>query len=232
MGVGASFQAPPPQHFVQAPAVPLVPIPPYNPNAESPDQVLQRLLDGNRRFIAGQSIHPHQEKSRIIELCSGQKPFASILSCADSRVPCEIVFDAGFGDVFIIRVAGNIAAPEQVASLEYSILELGVKLIVILGHTKCGAVKAALKGERLPGFLEALIDQIDVAIIRSGNSNASAAGKISPQVVEQVVRENTLYQLERCMRSPVISEAIKNGTVKVVGAMYDLESGNVTLIRV
>lgn len=112
----------------------------------SPEQVLQNLLDGNMRFLDGAVAHPHQDFSRVQAIKAKQKPLAAILGCADSRVPAEIVFDQGFGDVFVCRVAGNIATPEEIASLEYAVLDLGVKVVMVLGHTRCGAVKAALSG--------------------------------------------------------------------------------------
>lgn len=108
-------------------------------------------MDGNLRFITGNSNHPHQDFQRLRSIAPKQKPIAAILGCADSRVPAEIVFDQGFGDVFVCRVAGNIATAEELASLEYAVLDLSVRVVLVLGHTMCGAVKAALSGGRTLG---------------------------------------------------------------------------------
>lgn len=111
-----------------------------------PTTALQVLLQGNQRFVSGRVMHPHQSHERIHTIAGGQHPFAALLGCADSRAPAEIIFDQGFGDMFVCRVAGNIATAEQVASLEYAVMELKVKLVVVLGHRGCGAVKAAMSG--------------------------------------------------------------------------------------
>ena len=110
------------------------------------------MLHGNLRFVNGQTVHPHQDFKRIAEIESRQHPMAAVLSCADSRAPPEIIFDMGFGDIFTCRVAGNLATPEELASLEYSVLECGVKAIFVMGHTSCGAVKAALSGKVRASF--------------------------------------------------------------------------------
>ncbi|GIL84608.1 hypothetical protein Vretimale_14577 [Volvox reticuliferus] len=197
------------------------------------EQVLQSLLDGNARFLKGNRTHPHQDFTRLLQISEKQKPMAAILGCADSRVPAEIVFDQGFGDVFVCRIAGNIATAEEIASLEYAVLDLGVKVVLVLGHTKCGAVKAALSGHAFPGFIDTLVDHIDVAIARvdkMGIKTYQAVRDGSSEVLDMVVKENVKYQIQRCQRSTIIQEAIQKQALLMVGAIYDLDSGKVNVI--
>ncbi|KAG2491780.1 hypothetical protein HYH03_009940 [Edaphochlamys debaryana] len=199
----------------------------------SPEQVLQNLLEGNQRFLAGESAHPHQDWERVQQISAKQKPLVAILGCADSRVPAEIVFDQGFGDVFVCRIAGNIATAEEVASLEYAVLDVGVKVVMVLGHTKCGAVKAALSGNAFPGFIDTLVDHLDVAIARVDSMNAKQAEAIKagdPSMMDKVVKENVKYQVQRCQRSVVIQEALRKRQVLLVGAMYNLDTGKVQIL--
>ncbi|GLI59116.1 hypothetical protein VaNZ11_000947 [Volvox africanus] len=197
------------------------------------EQVLQSLLEGNARFIKGTRAHPHQDFSRVRQISEKQKPMVAILGCADSRVPTEIVFDQGFGDVFVCRIAGNIATSEEIASLEYAVLDLGVKVVMVLGHTKCGAVKAALSGQAFPGFIDTLVDHIDVAITRVdmlGVKAYQAVREGNTEVLDMVVQENVKYQIQRCQRSTIIQEAIQKHELLMVGAVYDLDSGIVNVI--
>ncbi|PNW74462.1 hypothetical protein CHLRE_12g485050v5 [Chlamydomonas reinhardtii] len=196
----------------------------------SPEQVLQNLLDGNMRFLDGAVAHPHQDFSRVQAIKAKQKPLAAILGCADSRVPAEIVFDQGFGDVFVCRVAGNIATPEEIASLEYAVLDLGVKVVMVLGHTRCGAVKAALSGKAFPGFIDTLVDHLDVAISRVNSMSAKAHQAIKDgdvDMLDRVVKENVKYQVQRCQRSVIIQEGLQKGNLLLAGAVYDLDTGKV-----
>jgi len=213
----------------------------------SPDEALQELMDGNMRFILGQSSHPHQTFDRLQKIQPKQKPIAAILGCADSRVPTEILFDQGFGDVFVCRIAGNIASPEEIASLEYAVLELGVKVIMVLGHTSCGAVKAALSGKAFPGFIDMLVDSLDVAVARTRTRAVHESeswdqfqercrcldrhdGHPDAKTINEVARENVRYQIYRCKRSTIILEAFKNKKCLVQGAMYNLDTGEVELV--
>jgi carbonic anhydrase len=122
----------------------------------TPDQALQRLMEGNQRFVSGKVTHPSQSSARRSEISTGQKPFAAILSCADSRVPPELIFDQGLGDLFVVRVAGNTVNEEGLGSLEFGTKVLGAPLLLVLGHTKCGAVDAALQGKPLPGHISSV----------------------------------------------------------------------------
>ena len=125
--------------------LPLAASAPERPTPSSPEDALRRLMDGNRRFVAGDVESPRRSLERVKSLSGGQAPFAAILGCADSRVPVEILFDEGFGDLFTVRVAGNVATPEEIASLEYAVGVLGSQLVMVLGHSACGAVKGAWK---------------------------------------------------------------------------------------
>jgi len=191
-------------------------------NDMTPDQALQMLMDGNQRFVKGKRENPHQNMARLTEVAKGQKPFASILGCADSRFPSEIIFDQGFGDLFVCRVAGNIATPEEIGSLEFGSLVLGSKVIMVIGHEKCGAVDATIKGAQVPGQIASLLDAIKPAVERSSNQTGDQ--------LENAVKANVLYQIETLKASPVISQLIEEDKLKVVGGYYDLDSGTVTMV--
>jgi carbonic anhydrase len=196
----------------------------------TPDEVLQRLLEGNRRFVKGELAHPGRKPEDFAPLAAGQRPVAVIVGCSDSRVPPEILFDAGIGDLFVIRVAGNVvegAGPSVKGSIEYAVAELNVSLIVVLGHSQCGAVKAALKHidahDALPGAINDLVALIKPAVARSkGMPGDPLANAIAANVQTGVTRLKTL--------TPILAPAVKRGTLKVVGATYELRDGSVTLV--
>ncbi|MEH1908443.1 MAG: carbonic anhydrase [Nostoc sp.] len=188
----------------------------------TPDKALQELLDGNERFAQRKSRNPHQTYSRLAEVAKGQKPFASILSCADSRVPSEIVFDQGLGDLFVCRVAGNIATREEIGSLEFGSLVLGSKVIMVVGHERCGAVDAAIKGAEVPGQIGSLLEAIKPSV-------ESSKGK-SGDKLENACKANVLAQMKNLKSSPVLSELIKAEKLKIVGAYYDLDTGKISIV--
>jgi len=190
------------------------------PAGLTPAQALQRLLDGNRRFAAGEPRGPHRSLARVHELAGDQKPFAAILSCADSRVPVELLFDQGFGDLFVVRNAGNVVAPQEFASLEYGAAVLGVKLLLVLGHSSCGAVKAAIAGKSVPGQISVLYQHIRPAVESGGGDLA------------KTVADNVRFQAAMLAQaSPVIAELVHQGRLRVAGGIYDLASGVVTPIE-
>ncbi len=191
-------------------------------NNMTPDEALQKLIEENQRFVANKRENPNQDRVRLTEVAKGQKPFAAILGCADSRVPAEIVFDQGLGDLFVVRVAGNIATPEEIGSLEFGTLVLGAKVIMVLSHEKCGAVEATLKGAQVPGQIASSIDAIKPALEKSEG--------LSGDRLENAVKANVLLQIERLTASEVISQLIQEGNLKVVGGYYDLDAGTVTMI--
>jgi carbonic anhydrase len=187
----------------------------------TPAQAFARLMDGNRRFVEGRLTSFNEDlailRQRTVEK---QEPFAAVLSCSDSRVPVELVFDQSIGHVFVARVAGNIASSDIIASLEYGAAVLGTKVILVLGHANCGAVKAAIQGKAAPGRISALYTAIHPAVEQAG-----------PDLVA-VIRANARLQA-RLVRdsSPVISELVKQGQIQVMAGYYDLASGRVSPIE-
>ena len=189
------------------------------PRPHSPDEALQRLIDGNQRFVSGHTMGMRRDMARVADLADGQEPFAAVLSCADSRVPPELLFDQGFGDVFTVRVAGNVAGTEEVASLEYSVAVLGSMVLMVLGHTSCGAVSAAMTGGPVPGRISALYSHITPAI-------ADAGDDVHAAVIANVRAQAHVISTS----SPVVRDAVSNGRLSVVGAVYDLRTGAVDLL--
>lgn len=187
-----------------------------------PDAALQKLLEGNQRFVKHQPQYPDQTQARLQEVAQAQHPFATVLSCADSRVPAELIFDQGIGDIFDVRIAGNIATPEAIGSVEYAVALLGTPVLMVLGHERCGAVTAAVKNEALPGEIGSFVKAILPAIERVKNQPGDA--------VENGVVENVRYQIEQLKRSPLLAERLEAGTLKIVGGRYDLDTGSVTLV--
>ena len=204
--------------FAQSPAA---------PNAIAPDAALSRILDGNARYAANTSTNKDFSAGRATR-AEAQYPIAGILSCADSRVAPELVFDQGPGELFIVRVAGNFINDDGLASLEYGVNFLGVPLIMVLGHSGCGAVNAAIKvireGTVLPGHLPELIEALKPGV--------EAAIKKKPQdlLVEATV-ENVRNNVQRLQTAdPLLKDAISAGKLKVVGAYYDIATGKVRLV--
>ena len=182
----------------------------------SPAQALDFLHQGNARFISGKTTAPNRDIARLREVAPRQTPFAAFLGCADSRVPVEIVFDQGFGDLFVSRIAGNVAATENIASLEFATQVLGAKVLYVLGHTSCGAVAAAAKGDPVPGQISALFQHIRPAV-RAAKGDVDAA-----------IRENVRLQAQTLVEaSTVISSLVSAGKVLVAGGIFDLETGRV-----
>jgi carbonic anhydrase len=195
-----------------------------------PDEVLRKLLEGNTRFVRGEAASPRRKPSDFAPLVEGQAPLAVIVGCADSRVAPEILFDQGIGDLFVVRVAGNVvngAGPTLKGSIEYAVAELAVPLIVVLGHSKCGAVKAAMKhidsNDALPGAINDLVNNIKPAVLRSRGQAGDA--------LENAVRANVVIGVERLKTlEPILAGPVKAGKVKVVGAVYDLKDGRVKVL--
>lgn len=204
------------------------------PPSLSPDDALQKLIDGNQRFVQHQPQYPDQSEARLREVAQAQHPFATILSCADSRVPAEIVFDQGIGDIFDVRIAGNIATPESVGSIEYAVGLLGTPLLMVLGHERCGAVTAAVQNESLPGEINTFVKAILPAVKRvKAQPGYVAVKRVKAQpgdLVDQAVVANVHYQIEQLQRSPLLMERLQSGKLKIVGGRYDLDTGTVTIL--
>jgi len=187
------------------------------------DQALERLVAGNKRYVAAQQAHPHEAPERRAELSDGQYPFAVILGCADSRVPPEVIFDQGLGDLFVIRVAGNVLDDCVLGSIEYAAAHLHTPLIVVLGHSKCGAVGATVEGGELEGHLPSLAAAIQPAV--------DQARGLPGDLVDNAVRANATMVVGQLKASePVLSELVDAGKLKVVAACYDLDTGEVELL--
>jgi carbonic anhydrase len=185
----------------------------------SPEAALKELLEGNHRFDANQLTSIAHDlvilKENTVEK---QEPFAAVLACADSRVPVELVFDQTIGHLFVTRVAGNLVTPEIIAGLEYSVAVLGIKVILVIGHTNCGAVKAAMKSDNVPGQISSLYQHLRPAVAQSGGSLAKAI-EANAQIQADLLRTS----------STVIRDALKAGTLIVKSGVYDLGTGKVSL---
>jgi carbonic anhydrase len=201
------------------------------PSPRDADAVLARLLEGNERFINGQpSLLSRRRPSDFAALAEGQEPSAIIVACADSRVAPELIFDQGVGDLFVVRVAGNVisgSGPIVAGSLEFAVAELGARLIVVLGHSRCGAVKAAIEHvdaeDSLPGSIDALVSLIKPAVVDSRG--------LPGDKLENVIKTN----VRRCVgqlrtMGPILPELFKSGGLKAVGGVYDLASGKVEIL--
>jgi carbonic anhydrase len=196
------------------------------------DEALDALLAGNERFVRGRSRHEGTDSARRAEIASEQKPFAIILGCSDSRVPPELTFDTGLGDLFVVRVAGNTAqAPAIVGSIEYAAMHLGSVLLMVLGHQRCGAVGAAVaavtEDAREPGSISDAVAPIVpvVGTVRDGSPSAS-----SDALVERSVLANIEHTVSELNGQPLLSRQIERGELKVVGAEYRLDTGAVKVV--
>lgn len=186
----------------------------------TPSQVLQRLKEGNKRFIEDSKDGMLQDSSRRVELTAGQTPFAVVLSCADSRVVPEFAFDTGLGELFVIRVAGNVANTSTIASIEYAVAHLGTQVIVVLGHENCGAVTAAVQGGDNGANLNHLLAHITPAMVRAQTTEINEVVKMNAEVVaEDLVRH-----------SPIIANAIGANKLKILPAYYHLYSGEISFL--
>jgi carbonic anhydrase len=187
----------------------------------APAAAWQQLVEGNTRFAEGKATGPRRDLARVTEVAGTQKPFAAILGCADSRVPLEIVFDQGLGDLFVVRNAGNVVTSEGIASLEYGTLVLGASVLLVCGHTACGAVKATIAGDAVPGQISALYQHIMPAVDRAGKD------------LDGAIRANVEIQARTLKQaSPVIAGLIHEGKLVVHGGVYDLGTGRVVSLEV
>jgi len=184
---------------------------------------LKELIAGNARFTSGQMTHRNTGPERRAELVKGQKPFAVILSCSDSRVPPEVLFDQGLGDIFVIRNAGNVVDPVSLGSIEYAVDHLHSPLVVVLGHDKCGAIGAAVEGGEAHGSIGAIMEKIARAV-----ATAKASGAAGAALVEKTADENIKTTVVDIKASHIVQHLIKEGKLSVIGAKYDLASGVVT----
>jgi carbonic anhydrase len=186
-----------------------------------PDLALTRLLSGNKRYITATMAHPNQTIERRNDLAQSQAPFAIIVSCSDSRVPPEILFDQGIGDLFVVRSAGEVMGEVGIGSIEYAVAHLGSSLIMVMGHERCGAVKATVEGGEAPGSIGFICAHIKPAVDR--------AKKEGGEVLNNAIQYNAENVAKRLTQSPIIGEALSQDKIKIVSAVYDLDDGIVKL---
>lgn len=190
-------------------------------NPSNPDAALRELIGGNQRFTAGRlTAHEHDLDILKQHAIEKQEPFATVLSCADSRVPVELIFDQSIGHIFVTRIAGNFITPEVIASIEYGAAVLGTKVILVMGHSGCGAVKAAIQAKEVPGQISALYSHIQPAVDQAG-PNLEAAIRANAQIQAALLRK----------ASTVVSGLVKENKLKVIAAYYAIASGSVTLLE-
>lgn len=187
----------------------------------TPKIALERLMEGNLRYVTGELLHPNRCQESRRSVAHAQRPFAIILGCSDSRVSPEIVFDQGIGDLFVVRVAGNVVGPLELDSIEYSTLYLNSSIIFVLGHEECGAVRAVF--DKNTKDVESIAALIQPAVSLVMNS--------SQPTVEHAVKTNVAMVVDQLKRSPVLAECIKKGALDVVGGYYHLETGKVTILK-
>ena len=187
------------------------------------DEAIDRLMAGNRRYVTAKQTHPNQMPERRAELMDGQRPFAVILGCADSRVPPEVIFDQGLGDLFVVRVAGNIIDDVVLGSIEYAASHLHTPLIMVLGHSQCGAIGATVAGGDLEGHIPSLAEAIRPVL----DSIQDHTGNL----VDNTARANARMVSEQLKQStPVLSDLVNEVELKVVAAFYDLDTGLVEIL--
>lgn len=185
------------------------------------EEALQMLMEGNARFVSGVVTRPNLSKERIAETSKGQHPFATTISCSDSRVPVEEVFDRGIGDIFVIRVAGNVAAVDELGTAEYGAGHLCVPLLVVLGHTKCGAVTAVVNGDEVGGNIRGLVGPIVPAVNRS-----KAKGLTGDDLINDAIRENVMQTISDIFSlSDELHKMVAGKKVRVIGAVYNTADG-------
>lgn len=207
----------------------------------SPDDALKRLIDGNKRYSTGCPDRPHQDALRRAEVATAQDPFAVVVGCSDSRVPVEVIFDVGVGDLFVVRTAGNLVEDVCIASVEYAIAVLDVRLVMVMGHRRCGAVSSAVEATLEEERETVSAPSIELDTDRPRSHVDGLVSKIRPAVyrvlhapgdlVDNAVKSNVQLMVRRLQkRSVIIYDAVVSGKVRIVGSVYDLDTGVVTEI--
>ena len=196
--------------------------------SEKGQEALQKLMDGNKRFVSGTLAQKDLSAKKREELAKGQKPFATVLTCSDSRVPPELLFDQGLGDIFVVRVAGNVVDPIALGSIEYAAEHLGSPLVLILGHSKCGAVKATLESKGKPeGNIGAIVKKIMPAV-----DAAKKKGGTQDEILETAIKENVKNVYADVMKnSKIIPHLVEEGKLMIVAGEYDITTGKIEMIE-
>lgn len=206
---------------------------PILPSAEEVprEYVLDFLLEGNERFTADEPLHPDQTLDRLRDLNRGQHPIAAVVSCSDSRVPPELIFDQGLGDLFVIRNAGNIVSDYEIGSVEYAVEALGVPLVIVMGHTNCGAIGAFVDHDHdhshvYPEYIQKIIDYIDA------EEEEKALPRDIPNFFEKAVEANVLHGVHELKKHiPNADSLINHKHLRIIGAIYDMETGKVKVLE-
>ncbi len=191
----------------------------------TPDQAFEKLMEGHQRFIQNKATNTNQSLKYLQSVSEDQKPFAAIIGCADSRSSLEVVFDQGFGNLFVVRDAGNVATAEETGSLEFGTLVLGAKVIMVMGHSACGAVKAALAGEEVPGSISSVLAQIEPAV------KDFKGQQDDKEAMRKATEANVIYQVNKLKKSPVLSELIANNQLKIVGGYFNFQTGELNILE-
>jgi carbonic anhydrase len=187
---------------------------------------LDDLLEGNARFAAMHPSHPHESKKRMLEIAAAQHPFAVVVCCSDSRVPPEIIFDQGLGDLFVVRTAGNLMGSLEIGSIEYAVEHLGVKQVVIMGHRECGAIKAFTSGAEAPGSIHAIVDSI------KAEQEIRQLPADDKDLFNDCIRANILHGVHQLKnQSNLLEEKCRKGELQLIGACYDLQKGLVEIVK-
>jgi carbonic anhydrase len=196
------------------------------PAVRDPDAALERLTEGNQRYVTNKRVNPNQTEARRIEVAREQQPFATILGCVDSRVSPELIFDRGLGDLFVIRTAGQVIDRAVMGSVEFGAVAFGIPLILVLGHEKCGAVIATIeamtRSSKVEGSIGALIEAIQPAVETARNRPGD--------LLANAVNANVELGVNRLKASPILAELLVEGKLKIVGGRYDLDTGAVEFI--
>lgn len=197
-------------------------ISPSNAAPETPEDALAVLLEGNCRFVSGETMHPNSDIDRVKETAPHQAPFAAIVGCSDSRVPVELVFDQGLGDIFVIRTAGNNVGDGMVmGSIEYAVDHLGVKVLLVLGHGSCGGVTSAITSGEHSGAIGELLHRIQADI-------PDFVGK--PELLDEAINAHTHSQIEDLLQNSIVAEKVEKGELAIKAAHYDIHTGKVILL--
>ncbi|HNQ62582.1 MAG TPA: carbonic anhydrase [Syntrophorhabdaceae bacterium] len=191
-------------------------------NKNEIEGALKRLIDGNNRYVSSKMAHPNQTENRRKEVIKGQKPFAVIVGCSDSRIPPEIIFDQGIGDLFVIRVAGNIVDDVALGSVEYAVDHLGTKLVIVLGHGNCGAVTATVQGGEAHGHIGSIVRTIAPAVEKARAQTGD--------LIDNAIKINVALVVDEIKSSSIIKKMLEQDSVRVAGAYYDIDSGKVDII--
>lgn len=190
---------------------------------ETPEEALAALVEGNQRFVSGEMLHPNADMERVAETAPHQEPFAAVVGCSDSRVPVEVIFDRGVGDIFVIRTAGNNVDGDMVmGSVEYAVDHLGVEVLLVLGHSSCGGVTSAITPGEHSGAVGHLLHHIQSDI-------PDFVGK--PELLDEAIAAHTRSQVETLLQNDIVAESVKSGKLILKGAHYDIQTGKVTILE-